>query len=544
MINIEDIKQQLSINKVLGYYLKGDSSLSGTQKYLSPFKKERTPSLVASDEKWIWKDFSSWKGGDIFRFVKEYKGYNFFETLNEFNSIFWLNIDLSQNEFDKEAAKKQALIYEIHDLVIKFCQSALVKSLVQVKYLKEQRCLSQDTIERFDIWFSKWRDLEMYVSSILKDEKYSIIKIQDISLFNDKGSFLFVDRIMFPVKTMFWKTVAFSWGRIRSDQEPKYIHSTNNFIYEKSHNLLNIDKVDFLTRDVFICEWNIDTIQLYNYGGTKSLALLWISLSDSQINSFINRIDEVTLLLDNDWAWTRAMYEIAKKFYARWKMVYVFNLWKYKDIDEFLIWNENLKGNIDNYIDDNKKEILLEVLIPSYIKNELSFDIKTRKELFEKIKDLYISIPNFYDSLKRNCSMELKKGDIDFYKIKDFSNFEDLGYPELTKEQAFDMTGRDVQEYNRLRKDFLKKLRDMIKNQEKLVQELDISKVAKYITITHQEIAERINRNHYGMDIKLKFNELLKSLWDNLLDEEFLNNVITIDFVLNENPDEFIKNNF
>lgn len=545
MINIEDIKQQLSVNKVIGYYLKGDSTLSWFHKYLSPFKKEKTPSLVATDSKGLWKDFSSQKWGDIFKFVKEYKGYNFWETLNEFKNVFGIDIDLSTNEYDRENAAKQSKIYEIHDLIVDFCHKAILepKNKGQLKYLLEDRGLSMETIERFKLWFSEKRHLEDFVSKLLEKEEYDGIKKPDVSLFNDKSSFLFSDRIMYPVRTMFGKVVAFSGGRIYPDQEPKYIHSTNNFIYEKSHNLLNLDKVDFTSKDIFICEGNIDTIQLYNYGGTKSIALLWTSLSESQINSFVNRIDEVTLLLDTDSAGTRAMYEVAKKMYSRGKSVYVFNMGKSKDIDEFLLSHQELKGNIDNHIDDNKKEIMLELLIPSYVKKELTLWHRDRQEMYNKIRDIYVSVPECFDALKRNMKVELKKWDIDFFEFTHIKALEEEGFPELTKSQEYDMTGREIAEYNKLRKDYIKRSDEVEKNIEKDSVEPNKEMLATYINEYHKSIEERIIRwQCWGLTVKTIYMSFLEKKVKP--DDEFMLNSIWIDEVLNSKPDEYLSSIF
>lgn len=554
LLNIESIKNELTVNKVIWYYLKNDTNITWTHKYLSPFKEEKTPSLVATDNKQIRKDFSSWKWWDIFSFLQDYKGFNFFEAINELNNVFNLWLDLSNLSLNKWLGKKQLDIYKIHDKIVDFCFEEIFKKENKhvLNYLIEDRGLSLEIIKKFKIWFSKERYLEDFVINILKD--YPEIKKEDISLFNNKWKFLFFDRIMYPIRTLYWKVVAFSWWRISKEQEPKYIHSTNNIIYEKSHNLLNIDKVNFIHKDIYICEWNIDSIQLYNYWGEKSVALLWTSLSQTQINMFINRVEEVTLLLDNDSAWNRAMYEIAEKIYRNWKRVYIFNLWKFKDIDQFLLSRPELKWQIDDYIDENKKELLAEVLISNYIKNEKILKLETKQEILKKIKDLYISIPNTPDffSFKTSYESELKKRDINLKNYTMLSWWEENWYPKLTELQKLDMTLREIKIYEEKRNYFLnkKKILEEEINKFKLKELEDIDKnfLAKFIEKKLPYLKEDILNKRFWMDIKINYEKILKDLEATKKDydeQDFLNKKEELENVLivsKQNPFENIKN--
>src|SRR5436190_19579659 len=73
---VEDIKQKLSIEDVVGEYVelkRAGRNLKG----LSPFGNERSPSFMVSPEKQIWHDFSSGKGGNMFSFVMEMEGLDF-----------------------------------------------------------------------------------------------------------------------------------------------------------------------------------------------------------------------------------------------------------------------------------------------------------------------------------------------------------------------------------------------------------------------------------------------------------------------------------
>lgn len=57
---------------------------------LSPFKSERTPSFSVNEEKQVFKDFSSGKGGNLITFVMEYHKCNFVQALKILKEYFGL----------------------------------------------------------------------------------------------------------------------------------------------------------------------------------------------------------------------------------------------------------------------------------------------------------------------------------------------------------------------------------------------------------------------------------------------------------------------
>ena len=76
----DDIRSRLTVEDVVGSYV--NLKKSGSYfKALSPFQAEKTPSLIVTPSKQIWKDFSSGRGGDLFSFVQEVEGVDFVGAL-------------------------------------------------------------------------------------------------------------------------------------------------------------------------------------------------------------------------------------------------------------------------------------------------------------------------------------------------------------------------------------------------------------------------------------------------------------------------------
>ena len=444
---VEELKENLSINKVIGTLLLNDRTITWTHKYRCPFHwnwQEKTPSLYASDEKGFFHCFWCKKSWDIFTFVKDYDPQNqlsFYESIEKIIDIFWedlwKDISLSKMSFwwfnDKDYKYKKK-IYEFHEELNEIMVDELFKSENKaiLYYLQENRKLDLDLIKKFKIWFSNKNNIEKLISKKLQEEKYKEIKKEDtwfFSINNEKKipRFLFFDRIMFPIRNNLKKIVWWSGWRIYDDQNPKYINSVNNFIYDKSVNLFNIDKVEFnKTDNLIICEWNIDSTQLYNYGANNAVSLLWTNLTNSQINLFKYKVKSVVLLLDNDEAGWKALFKLTKLLLKEWIIPYMLNISPFKDIDDFLKKHEELKGNILDYIKKNKQDILSDYMIKQYVLNKEKISIENRYNILTTIRDFYSEIND--DILRIIYKDELKKYDIEFENLE-------KEYLELKKEE-------------------------------------------------------------------------------------------------------------
>src|SRR5271165_2949305 len=77
---LDELRARLPVSDVVGRRVQ--LRKSGREwRGLSPFNKEKTPSLFVNDEKQAWFDFSSGKNGTIFDFVMLAEGLSFPEAV-------------------------------------------------------------------------------------------------------------------------------------------------------------------------------------------------------------------------------------------------------------------------------------------------------------------------------------------------------------------------------------------------------------------------------------------------------------------------------
>lgn len=432
---IQEIKDKLSINMVMWYYLKNNKNIYWNHKYKCPFHgdwNEKTPSLYASDEKNHFYCFGCKEHWDIFHFVQNKDKNNiltFWEALEELKNDFaeelsWIDFSYKSKWFIYDAEyKKKQVIYELHEEMNEFMVSQLKtkRGYHILNYLKDNRKLSDETIEKFKIWVSFWRLVEDTLKEkIDKDERFKDVELKDTWFYSNKEGnlyFLFNERIMFPIYNNRKKIVWWSGWRIHDDQNPKYINSVNNLVYDKSANLFNFDKVKLLNTDtLYICEWNLDSTQLYNYGANNAVSLLWTNLTSTQIWLFKNKIKKVVLLLDNDEAGSKAVEKISKQLLQVWIIPFIFKINPHKDIDDYLKSKPELIWWIIEHIENGKKDILSEHLIGNYTKFKDKMNIEQRYFYLSMVKDMYEVIED--DIIKNIYKDILSESNIEFENLE------------------------------------------------------------------------------------------------------------------------------
>ena len=112
---------------------------------------------------------------------------------------------------------------------------------------------------------------------------------------------LFDHRLLFPIKDVKGRVVAFASRQVRDDGLPKYINSGTTPVYTKSEVLYNLHKVQGDT--VYLVEGFADVITMVRSGFANTVGLCGVSLTDDHISTLLRKgIRKIILCLDTDAA--------------------------------------------------------------------------------------------------------------------------------------------------------------------------------------------------------------------------------------------------
>lgn len=303
---IEEIKQRLDIVEVISSYVTLQKA-GQNYKMCCPFHNEKTPSLVVSPVRQIWKCFGCSEGGDIFGFVMRMEGVDFPEALR----ILAARAGVTLKRENVQVKNEKTRIYEICSLAAKFYKKYLddsARGYVAKKYLSDRK-FTEKTIEDFLFGYApkSWDALKRFLLSrgynLSEMEKSGLV----INNFNKKSYDRFRDRIMFPIFNLHNDIVGFS-GRVMPDDEEesaKYINTPQTIIYDKGNLLYGLSKAKAEIRKKDACilvEGNADVVACHQSSYLNTVASCGTALTKEQLRIVKRYTNNLLLAFDMDVA--------------------------------------------------------------------------------------------------------------------------------------------------------------------------------------------------------------------------------------------------
>lgn len=302
---IEELRTRVSIVDVVGAKVKLTKK---GREYggLCPFHNEKTPSFTVNEAKGFYHCFGCGAHGDIVKFEMEANGLPFMDALTKLAHQAGLAMP-QFNKKGKEEAEARKSLYEIMEQACTFFERELrmPAGAEGLKYFREKRGLTKETIEKFRLGFAPNNNALM---AALKSENISEKDLKDLGLIaipEDKSRRphdFFRNRVMIPITNKQGKIIAFG-GRVMEKIEPKYLNSPDTPIFNKRRNLYNLDKAReaaYKEKKLIICEGYMDVIALDSYGFNYAVAPLGTALTEEQIMEAWRVCPEPTLCLDGD----------------------------------------------------------------------------------------------------------------------------------------------------------------------------------------------------------------------------------------------------
>lgn len=252
-----------------------------------PFHNEKTPSLVISPAKGIFKCFGCGEGGDAISFIQKHEGVDFREALiiGAKKLKIQFTWDVKEDNFNDAEYKRKEAFYIMLRKIADFYESQLKAAPKALKYLTARNISTDDD---FCIGYAPEGNklLEYAASNGIKRD--ALIEIGLVKENEDKSGCydFFRDRIMFPIANQRGKIIGFT-GRTMS-KEPKiakYLNSPESDIYHKGEELfgLNIARGAIKREDLaYLVEGNPDVKRLHQIGVTNTIAPCGTALTVEQ----------------------------------------------------------------------------------------------------------------------------------------------------------------------------------------------------------------------------------------------------------------------
>lgn len=396
--DIQQIKDKLSIIDVVGGYIKIEKK-GRYFKAKCPFHNENTASFTVTPERDIYHCFGCGKGGDIFAFVQDMEGLDFYETLK----LLAARAGVTLSKTEQGGSNEKTELYKVLDIATKFYEVGLRKNKDAVDYLLA-RGLTKETMVDFRVGFAGDGWDTLYTTLKGKGFTDEVLKKAGLITLGKKGNIdWFRDRIMFPIMDPQGRVVGFT-GRIflyphERDNPPshkvntgKYINSPETPVYEKSKVLFGYDKAkrDIMQVDqCLIVEGQMDVAMSHQAGIRNAVALSGTALTVDQLRLIRRFTDCVVYALDADAAGHEALRKGAMLAYGEGMIVQVLELSAGMDPADYIK---------DEGVDAWKKKTLQ---IQDYITFEtkkLSEEISDDRKRMNRIQTILFPVIRYIES--------------------------------------------------------------------------------------------------------------------------------------------------
>jgi len=302
MSTVEKIKERLSIEEVIGHYIKLEKA-GINLKARCPFHNEKTPSFFVSPTRGGYYCFGCGAKGDIFTFVQEFEKLDFRRALELLAERAGVQIETIKNTNNESA------LYRVMNEAALFFEGNLAENKEARVYL-HSRGLTEQTIKKWRLGYarSEWRSL----TDFLKTKGYGEPDILGAGLAKrpDEGGGSpydrFRSRITFPLFDTSGRIIAFS-GRIfpHDDSAAKYLNSPETEIFNKSQVLYGLNDAKMGIRKfafVIVVEGQMDLLMCHQSGFNNAVATSGTALTENHLNFLRRFCTKIIFAYDADRA--------------------------------------------------------------------------------------------------------------------------------------------------------------------------------------------------------------------------------------------------
>ncbi len=282
---------------------------------LCPFHSEKAPSFTVSPDKQIFYCFGCGAGGNVFSFLMQMENLSFPQAVRTLARRYGIEIaDESLSPQQRRELDEQEELAAINQRAADFYARILRKQPrgePARSYLKK-RGITAQTARVFGLgyapagWDHFLRDLyQARISPALAQKAGLVIPRKDGRGYYDR----FRDRILFPIRDIRGRVLAFGGRALADDSQPKYLNSPESPIYHKGKTLYGLHLTRGACREqgtVYLVEGYMDLIALWHHGIQNGAATLGTALTPAQLRLLKGYAQQVFLVFDSDAAGIRA----------------------------------------------------------------------------------------------------------------------------------------------------------------------------------------------------------------------------------------------
>jgi DNA primase len=299
----EEIKARVDLVELIGRTVQL-KRVGSAYRGLCPFHTEKTPSFYVRPQTNTYHCFGCAKSGSAFDWLMERDQLEFSEALRILADMAGVTLPERRTP---EAEEQYRRIYAILERAQTYYAGLLWGSSGErARAYLERRGLSEETLRNFGIGYAgTGNGLLRY----LANEGFAEQELQAAGVIgtSDDGRpyDFFRDRVLFPIRDVQGRTIAFGGRSLDDGSTPKYLNSRDTLVFHKHETLFALDQARRALaqeRQVVIVEGYVDAIMAHQHGYRTVVATLGTAITEQHLRVLRRSVDEIRLALDPDAA--------------------------------------------------------------------------------------------------------------------------------------------------------------------------------------------------------------------------------------------------
>lgn len=432
-----------------------------------PFHNEKTPSMVVSPAKGIFKCFGCGKAGNSISFVMEHEAMTYPEAIEYVAKKYHVEIPKVEMTGDELRQRSERdTLYAMNRVAATFYADYLKNHAQAINYLKGREFDLTD-LSKFELGSvgTAWDELLKHMSSL----GYNPQQLHKAGLLSksENGKYFdrFRDRVMFPYFDLMGHVVGFT-GRLLDPKptknDSKYLNSPETEVFHKGKLLYGLyqAKASIVKEGkAHLVEGNTDVLRFHKQGLANTICTSGTALTTEHAKLIRRFTDNLTILFDGDGAGLKAAVKGIDICIAEGLNVYVALLPTGEDPDTFA--KGKSREELNNWIEENEKDFILlrcDLAIKD-IEEKPAEKAKLINELLEIVKLVpsLITREVYFEQVTSKFGIDRKKFEAGVFKEEKADELFGMIVNELsirekdqvfiysTKEFAFANTGSDLE---------------------------------------------------------------------------------------------------
>jgi DNA primase len=297
-----------------------------------------------SDEKQIFHCFGCGASGSVFDFLMRSRNLSFAEAVKELANRYSIPLPRRQETGrDKRMRELAEGLRHVNELAAAYFNQVLLDEntgALALTYL-QSRGMGPEIIQDFQLGYApqSWDGLKRYLLSRKVDLKTAVqagllVKKSERDCYDR-----FRHRLMFPIKDMRGRTVAFGGRALDEENPPKYLNSPETPIFHKGRTLYGLATAREACRrhkEALVVEGYFDLLALYNQGFQHVVAPLGTALTLHHVRLLSRLAPQAVLVFDGDQPGMRAAMRSLELFLRESVPARLLALPEGMDPDDFL----------------------------------------------------------------------------------------------------------------------------------------------------------------------------------------------------------------